>query len=89
MIHVGDCIEGMRGLKKGSFNLIIADPPYNLDKDFGVWKETEKKAEWKEWSREWLEVAYDALFLIEQIIRNLFEIEERVLHESEGRTNHG
>lgn len=39
IIH-GDCIEGMSALEEGSFNLIVADPPYNLKKDFGPWKET-------------------------------------------------
>jgi len=53
----GDCIEGMRSLDEGSFNLIVADPPYNLNKDFGPWKETERKAEWREWTRQWLEEA--------------------------------
>lgn len=53
-IFLGDCIEGMQGLQSGSFNLIIADPPYNLNKDFGPWKETERKAEWRDWSRSWL-----------------------------------
>lgn len=41
IIH-GDCIEGMAALDAGSFNLIVADPPYNLNKDFGPWKETER-----------------------------------------------
>jgi len=53
-IIVGDCIEGMKSLHAAQFNLIIADPPYNLNKDFGQWKETEKKAEWREWTRAWL-----------------------------------
>ncbi len=56
IIH-GDCIEGMAALSAGSFNLIIADPPYNLNKDFGPWKETERKAEWRDWMRTWLEEA--------------------------------
>lgn len=51
---LGDCIEGMRALPSESFNLIIADPPYNLDKDFGPWKETERKTEWRDWCRVWL-----------------------------------
>ena len=50
----GDCIQGMKDLEAGSINLIIADPPYNLNKDFGPWKETERKGEWKEWTRAWL-----------------------------------
>lgn len=49
-----DCIEGMKRLPDGEFNLIIADPPYNLDKDFGPWKETEQAAIWHEWMNEWL-----------------------------------
>ena len=61
LIHIGDCIEGMSRLKESSFNLIIADPPYNLSKDFGIWKEDEKRAEWKGWSREWLKAAHRVL----------------------------
>lgn len=60
-LEIGDCISGMDLQKEGSFNLIVADPPYNLSKDFGVWKEDEKKAEWKEWSREWLKSAHRVL----------------------------
>ena len=60
-IIVGDCVEGMNSLPAGHFNLIIADPPYNLSKDFGIWKEEEKRADWKEWSREWLSAAHRLL----------------------------
>ena len=56
-IIIGDCIEGMRTLEDGAFNLIIADPPYNLNKDFGHWKEAEKRTEWKTWMQEWLHEA--------------------------------
>jgi len=53
-IIVGDCIEGMRRLPDSVADLIIADPPYNLNKDFGAWKETERKEQWLPWSKEWL-----------------------------------
>lgn len=53
LVH-GDCIEGMQSLETGSFNLIIADPPYNLNKDFGAWKEYEKRDQWKDWTWQWL-----------------------------------
>ncbi len=56
-IFLRDCIEGMASLDAGSFNLIVADPPYNLNKDFGPWKETERKAEWRDWTRSWLKEA--------------------------------
>ena len=41
-IILGDCIEEMRKIPDGSINLIVADPPYNLNKDFGIWKESER-----------------------------------------------
>jgi site-specific DNA-methyltransferase (adenine-specific) len=50
----GDCIELMKLLPDGCANLIVADPPYNLSKDFGAWKETERKAEWLPWCKRWL-----------------------------------
>ena len=35
-----DCIAGMKEIPDDTFDLIIADPPYNLNKDFGEWKES-------------------------------------------------
>ena len=49
-----DCVEGLRQLPSCSVDLIVADPPYNLDKDFGVWKERERRGDWLTWSKEWL-----------------------------------
>lgn len=56
-IHLEDCLEGMAKLSAESVDLIIADPPYNLSKDFGVWKEIEKRDEWLPWSKQWLDQA--------------------------------
>lgn len=57
IIH-GDCIEAMNSLPDNSIDLIIADPPYNLKKNFGeksqIWCDTQK---WLEWSKEWINVA--------------------------------
>lgn len=54
-IFCRDCIAGMKELPDASFNLIIADPPYNLKKDFGNWKETEHEDNWLDWSKEWID----------------------------------
>lgn len=54
-IIVEDCIIGIRKLPADSIDLIISDPPYNLNKDFGIWKETEKKHIWLEWSQQWVD----------------------------------
>ena len=54
-IYKGDCVKLMTQLEDQSIDLIIADPPYNLGKDFGnnsdKWNNIN---EWVDWSREWL-----------------------------------
>jgi site-specific DNA-methyltransferase (adenine-specific) len=56
-IHGVDCIAGMRELPDASIDIVIADPPYNLDKDFGQWKERDQKDQWLPWSKAWLDEA--------------------------------
>lgn len=57
-----DCIEGMSSLQDDSFDLIIADPPYNLKKNFGdkseIWGDKEK---WLEWTKDWIDIAVQKL----------------------------
>lgn len=61
-IYLGDCIERLRDLESDSVDLIIADPPYNLGKDFGngsdQWKNVE---DWIKWSKEWINECYRVL----------------------------
>ncbi len=49
-----DCILAMENIPDASVDLIIADPPYNLDKDFGNWVERDHRDEWLPWSKTWL-----------------------------------
>ena len=53
-IVVIDCQEALAQLPEACADLIIADPPYNLNKDFGIWKETEQKHRWLDWCKSWL-----------------------------------
>ncbi|MFL5328698.1 MAG: DNA-methyltransferase [Gemmataceae bacterium] len=53
-IQVGDCVKLMRMLPDGCASLIIADPPYNLGKSFGNWKESKDISEWLPWCKTWL-----------------------------------
>ena len=53
-LKVGDCIELMRNLGDGCAQLIVADPPYNLGKMFGRWKEYRDVSQWLPWSKKWL-----------------------------------
>ncbi len=49
-----DCIEGMGRLQDASVDLIVADPPYNLDKNFGEWDERQHRDDWLDWTKRWL-----------------------------------
>ena len=55
-IYIEDCIDFSKELPSESVDLIIADPPYNLKKDFGnnsdKWKSVD---EWYEWSKKWID----------------------------------
>lgn len=53
-IHLGDCVEMMRQLPDGCASLVIADPPYNLGKTFGDWREWRDVDQWLPWCRQWM-----------------------------------
>lgn len=51
----GDCVEVMRTLPDESVDLIFADPPYNLGKDFGNGIDKFKTQEYLEFTTCWLD----------------------------------
>jgi site-specific DNA-methyltransferase (adenine-specific) len=61
-IHLGNCIELLKEVEDNSIDLIIADPPYNLNKDFG--NDSDK---WDtvngfvSWSKEWIDACVPKL----------------------------
>ncbi len=53
-IICGDCLKVLRRMYKESVDLIITDPPFNIKKDYGKYKDNLKKEEYIEWCKEWL-----------------------------------
>ena len=53
-IHVGDAVAFMAALPEEIAHLIIADPPYNLNKDFGIGTRHADRDAWLEWCKCWL-----------------------------------
>ena len=56
-IYLEDCITFlMQDMDNESVDLIIADPPYNLKKNFGNksdhWNDVES---WLDWSKQWID----------------------------------
>jgi site-specific DNA-methyltransferase (adenine-specific) len=52
-IILGDAIDCLSRLPRGSFDLIIADPPYNLGKDYGNNHDIKGFDEYLRFSRQW------------------------------------
>ena len=65
MAILGDCLEVLKSMKSNSVNLIFADAPYNIGKDFGnnsdKWESLQAYIDWcKEWIDECLRVLCDS-----------------------------
>jgi len=56
-IICGDAVEKMQELKSRSVDLIIADPPYNLGKDYGNGSDTKSFEEYIQFTRKWTKEA--------------------------------
>lgn len=55
-IYLDDCVSFMASVDDEFVDLIIADPPYNLNKDFGndsdIWDSPQS---WLNWSKKWID----------------------------------
>lgn len=49
-----DVLEGLAKIDNESCDLIIADPPYNIGKDFGNYKDNKEMNEYLDWSDKWI-----------------------------------
>ncbi|HEX6717686.1 MAG TPA: site-specific DNA-methyltransferase, partial [Pyrinomonadaceae bacterium] len=50
----GDAASEMKQIPTASVSLLIADPPYNLGKDYGVSRDLKAWHEYEDFTREWL-----------------------------------
>jgi len=55
-IHEGDALELLSSLPESSVDLVIADPPYSLEKDkeFGEGAFLNSREDWLSWCKNWL-----------------------------------
>jgi site-specific DNA-methyltransferase (adenine-specific) len=56
-----DVIKGLNELEPGSADIILADPPYNIGKDFGNSKDNMSLENYIRWSFDWIYAAEEAL----------------------------
>lgn len=53
-IIVGDAIEEMRRIPDNSIDMTFADPPFNLNKKYGNYKDKKTDEEYIQWCEQWL-----------------------------------
>ncbi len=86
-VILGDALLELPNLESESFDLIIADPPYNLGKDYGKSRGIQRFDDYMIFSRNWLKEAYRLLkpqgtiyvFMGFRFIAYVFRILEREL----------
>lgn len=87
-IILGDCIEKLKSFDDQSIDLVIADPPYNIGKDYGNGSDRQEFDEYIAFTRAWLGECYRVLkpigtiyvFVGFRYISYLFQILERELN---------
>lgn len=61
-LYKGDCLKILEAVEDESIDLIFADPPFNLDKDYGKGvNDNLKEEEYIEWSKKWIELSVKKL----------------------------
>ncbi|RAP73379.1 adenine-specific DNA-methyltransferase [Paenibacillus montanisoli] len=61
-IGLGDSLELLKNTRSASVDLIFADPPYNIGKDFGGVKDKwESKGEYLDWCKCWIDECFRVL----------------------------
>ena len=86
-IKIGDVLKLSEELDSNSIDLIIADPPYNLGKDYGNNHDLKEFTEYLDFSRKWLSEAHRVLkdtgtiyvFMGVRFISYLYDIMNREL----------
>ena len=53
-VHNRDCLELMRSMRTSSVQMVFADPPFNLKKQYSSYKDNLPFDEYMEWTKEWL-----------------------------------
>lgn len=60
-VYNDDVLSVLNKLTDSSVDLIFADPPYNIGKDFGNNKDKYDKVDYLEWCYKWISRAFDVL----------------------------
>lgn len=85
---LGDCTKELKSIESNSVDLIVADPPYNVGKDYGNKSDKQEFDDYLEFSKEWLKECHRILkptgtiyvFIGFRFISYLYQIMEKDLN---------
>lgn len=60
-IITGDCVSIMAGMNAESFDLVVADPPYNIGIDYGTGSKADRRDDYPAWCLLWIRQCYRLL----------------------------
>ena len=60
-IILGDCMQELKKLADNSVNLVVADPPYNVGKDYGNKSDKQDFDDYITFTKEWLKECHRVL----------------------------
>jgi site-specific DNA-methyltransferase (adenine-specific) len=58
---LGDCLEELPKLERGSVDVVVTSPPYNLGIDYGHYDDRSSREEYLAWTRRWMPLVRDTL----------------------------
>lgn len=53
-LHFGDCLDVLPTMATGGATFAFVDPPYNVGKDYGTYKDNQDPSEYFAWCEKWL-----------------------------------
>jgi len=73
-LYRGDCLEVIQTLESESVDAVIADPPYNVGKDYG--ETLDRRKDYREWCEKWITQSFRVtrdigIVSVKNIVRNL------------------
>ena len=60
-IYNQDCLEGLKNIPSNSIDIVLADPPYNIGKNFGNYNDNLPLNEYLNWTSAWLKDCFRIL----------------------------
>jgi site-specific DNA-methyltransferase (adenine-specific) len=61
VVHIGDCVQFLSHMASEIFDLVVADPPYNIGVDYGGGPKADRRSDYDLWCHNWIQECYRVL----------------------------